>query len=101
MAGLNLIAAAPEVIPPGQQIDLFVESLVSAPLRDDRATMEFPFFALQKAPPPHPDHTVSFVEYDRLVHATGCVPSLMMAGRLCYRHTRPRRASPKSGWWSG
>ena len=50
MAGLNLIAAAPEVIPPGQQIDLFVESLVSAPLRDDRATMEFPFFALQKRP---------------------------------------------------
>ena len=37
-------------VPPGQQIDLFVESLVSAPLRDDRATMEFPFFALQKRP---------------------------------------------------
>ena len=34
----------------GAQIDLFVESLVSAPLRDDRATMEFPFFALQKRP---------------------------------------------------
>jgi len=41
---------APEVVLPGQQIDLFVESLVSAPLRDDRATMEFPFFALQKRP---------------------------------------------------
>jgi hypothetical protein len=26
-----------------RQIDLFIESLVSAPLRDDRATMEFPF----------------------------------------------------------
>ena len=34
----------------GRQIDLFVETLVSAPLRDDRATMEFPFFALQKQP---------------------------------------------------
>jgi plasmid replication initiation protein len=33
-----------------KQIDLFVESLVAAPLRDDRATMEFPFFALQKRP---------------------------------------------------
>jgi plasmid replication initiation protein len=50
MAGLNLDLGAPEVMPPGQQIDLFVESLVSAPLRDDRATMEFPFFALQKRP---------------------------------------------------
>lgn len=34
----------------GEQIDLFVESLITAPLRDDRATMEFPFFALQKRP---------------------------------------------------
>ena len=50
MAGLNLDMAVSEVMPPGQQIDLFVESLVSAPLRDDRATMEFPFFALQKRP---------------------------------------------------
>jgi plasmid replication initiation protein len=39
-----------EIVIPGGQIDLFVESLVSAPLRDDRATMEFPFFALQKRP---------------------------------------------------
>jgi len=39
-----------ELVPPGQQIDLFVESMVSAPLRNDRATMEFPFFALQKRP---------------------------------------------------
>ncbi len=37
-------------VPPSQQIDLFVESMVAAPLRDDRATMEFPFFALQKRP---------------------------------------------------
>jgi plasmid replication initiation protein len=41
---------APELAPSSQQIDLFVESLISAPLRDDRATMEFPFFALQKRP---------------------------------------------------
>jgi plasmid replication initiation protein len=33
-----------------KQIDLFIESLIAAPLRDDRATMEFPFFALQKRP---------------------------------------------------
>ena len=39
-----------EQISTGPQIDMFVESLVSAPLRDDRATMEFPFFALQKRP---------------------------------------------------
>jgi plasmid replication initiation protein len=39
-----------EVVIPGEQIDLFVESMVAAPLRNDRATMEFPFFALQKRP---------------------------------------------------
>jgi len=39
-----------EVVLAAEQIDLFVESLVAAPLRDDRATMEFPFFALQKRP---------------------------------------------------
>jgi plasmid replication initiation protein len=33
-----------------QQVDFFIESLVSAPLRDDRVMMEFPFFALQKRP---------------------------------------------------
>lgn len=33
----------------GSQIDLFMER-VAAPLRDDRVTMEFPFFALQKKP---------------------------------------------------
>ena len=42
--------AGSEVVLGGEQIDLFVESLVAAPLRDDRATMEFPFFALQKRP---------------------------------------------------
>jgi plasmid replication initiation protein len=50
MAALNTEEAGPEVVLAGEQIDLFVESLVSAPLRDDRATMEFPFFALQKRP---------------------------------------------------
>jgi plasmid replication initiation protein len=50
MAVLNPMVAGSEVGIPGGQIDLFVESLVSAPLRDDRATMEFPFFALQKRP---------------------------------------------------
>lgn len=33
-----------------KQVDLFLDSLVNAPLRDDRATMEFPFFSLQKRP---------------------------------------------------
>lgn len=50
MAVLNPVVAGSEVALPVGQIDLFVESLVSAPLRDDRATMEFPFFALQKRP---------------------------------------------------
>lgn len=39
-----------EAVLTGQQVDMLVESMVSAPLRDDRATMEFPFFALQKRP---------------------------------------------------
>ena len=50
MAALSTEVAGSEVVLAGEQIDLFVESLVSAPLRDDRATMEFPFFALQKRP---------------------------------------------------
>jgi plasmid replication initiation protein len=50
MVVLNPGVAGSEVAISSGQIDLFVESLVSAPLRDDRATMEFPFFALQKRP---------------------------------------------------
>jgi plasmid replication initiation protein len=50
MAATSTGEAGSEVVLPGEQIDLFVESLVSAPLRDDHATMEFPFFALQKRP---------------------------------------------------
>jgi plasmid replication initiation protein len=50
MAGVIQSGTGTDVVIPGGQIDLFVESLVSAPLRDDRATMEFPFFALQKRP---------------------------------------------------
>ncbi|MFL5281817.1 MAG: replication initiator protein A [Rhodopila sp.] len=49
---MALTISAPEaeqVLTKGQ-IDLFVETLVTAPLRDDRVTMEFPFFALQKRP---------------------------------------------------
>lgn len=33
-----------------KQVDLFLDSLVNAPLKDDRALMEFPFFSLQKTP---------------------------------------------------
>lgn len=50
MSGFDADFAGSDTMPPGQHIDLFVESLESAPLRDDRATMEFPFFALQKRP---------------------------------------------------
>lgn len=50
MSGFDAEMAGSDTIIAGQQIDLFVESLVSAPLRNDRATMEFPFFALQKRP---------------------------------------------------
>ena len=33
-----------------QQVDLFLDSLVGVPSKDDRALMEFPFFSLQKQP---------------------------------------------------
>lgn len=33
-----------------QQVDLFLESMVNAPVKDDRDLMEFPFFSLQKRP---------------------------------------------------
>ena len=32
------------------QVDLFLDSLINAPIKDDRALMEFPFFSLQKSP---------------------------------------------------
>lgn len=32
------------------QVDLFLDSLVDAPFRDDKSTMEFPFFGLPKTP---------------------------------------------------
>lgn len=50
MDALGPDAKASDVNSEEQQIDLFVDTLMSAPLRDDRATMEFPFFALQKRP---------------------------------------------------
>lgn len=33
-----------------KQVDLFLDSLINAPMKDDRALMEFPFFSLQKTP---------------------------------------------------
>lgn len=33
-----------------KQVDLFLDSIVNAPFKDDRALMEFPFFSLQKTP---------------------------------------------------
>ena len=38
----------------GEQVDLFLDTLISAPLKDERATMEFPFFALTKQPQKQP-----------------------------------------------
>jgi plasmid replication initiation protein len=38
----------------GKQVDLLLDSLVNAPLKDDRALMEFPFFSLQKTPRTRP-----------------------------------------------
>jgi hypothetical protein len=38
----------------GKQVDLFLDSLINAPFKDDRALMEFPFFSLQKAPRKRP-----------------------------------------------
>lgn len=37
-----------------RQVDLFLDALVNAPLKDDRALMEFPFFSLQKTPRTRP-----------------------------------------------
>lgn len=36
--------------PQGDQVDLFLDSLVGAPVKDERAIMEFPFFCLTKKP---------------------------------------------------
>lgn len=38
----------------GKQVDLFLDSIVNASLKDDRALMEFPFFSLQKTPRTRP-----------------------------------------------
>jgi len=37
-----------------KQVDLFLETMINAPLKDDRALMEFPFFSLQKQPRTEP-----------------------------------------------
>ena len=46
----------------GTQVDLFLDQLVDAPIKDERALMEFPFFSLQKRP-----RTTSFVYDDGAV----------------------------------
>jgi plasmid replication initiation protein len=33
-----------------EQVDLFLDSLINAPVKDDQALMQFPFFSLQKQP---------------------------------------------------
>ena len=37
-------------MPHRTQVDLLLDSLINAPLKDDRALMEFPFFSLEKRP---------------------------------------------------
>jgi len=37
-----------------QQVDLFLDQLVDAPIKDERSLMEFPFFSLQKRPRTEP-----------------------------------------------
>ena len=37
-------------MPVNSQVDLFLDSMVNAPIKDDRVLMEFPFFSLQKQP---------------------------------------------------
>lgn len=34
----------------GQQVDLFLDQLIDAPIKDEQRLMEFPFFSLQKQP---------------------------------------------------
>lgn len=46
------------------QVDLFFETVVDTPLRDDRALMEFPFFSLQKRPQMKP---LEFVKDDVVI----------------------------------
>ena len=51
-----------------QQIDLFLDSLIDTPIKDDRALMEFPFFSLQK----HPRYTPIVFEDRRVrIEITG------------------------------
>jgi plasmid replication initiation protein len=51
-----------------QQIDLFLDSLVDTPIKDDRALMEFPFFSLQK----HPRHNPIIFQDSRVkIEVTG------------------------------
>ena len=61
-----------------KQVDLFLDSIVNAPMKDDRALMEFPFFSLQKAPRLRP-----------LVYDDGKVKIEVRPGR--------QGASPRSG----
>lgn len=61
----------PQTPPPQQQqqIDLFLESILDAPVKDDRALMEFPFFSLQKNP-----------RFDAMVYDDGAVRVSVEAG---------------------
>lgn len=47
---MSLVRADPGGAIKERQVDLFLDSLVNAPFKDDRALMEFPFFSLQKTP---------------------------------------------------
>lgn len=43
----------------GKQVDLFLDSMIDAPIKDDQNLMEFPFFSLQKQP------NLSVLTYER------------------------------------
>ena len=47
---MSLVRADPGGAIKERQVDLFLDSLVNAPFKNDRALMELPFFSLQKTP---------------------------------------------------
>ncbi|MHB8286140.1 MAG: replication initiator protein A [Caulobacteraceae bacterium] len=91
----------PETKEPDEQVDLFLETIVDTPLRDDRALMEFPFFSLTKRPQmkplvferddvkitvsPGPRGTASVWDRDVLVYAASKVNERLERGEKVSR----------------
>jgi plasmid replication initiation protein len=86
---------------PDERVDLFLETIVDTPLRDDRALMEFPFFSLTKRPQmkplvferddvkitvsPGPRGTASVWDRDVLVYAASKVNERLERGEKVSR----------------